>query len=85
MNDKKNDFGVHCELVNKLFKKDLIQKVYDKIEYVTAIIIKRIMMAVFLSPCVRKELPVAGPVDCHMSGKSCRYISNFQVYSDIYQ
>ena len=21
------------------------------------------MMAVFLSPCVRKELPVAGPVD----------------------
>ncbi len=32
----------------------------------------------FLSPCVRKELPVAGPVDCHMSGKSCRYISNFK-------
>ncbi len=30
--DKKKDFGVHCELVNKLFKKKLIKKIYDKID-----------------------------------------------------
>ena len=48
--------------------------------------VRELIAAIFwVSPCVRKELPVEGPVDCHMSGKSCRYISNFQVYSDIYQ
>ena len=30
-NEKINDFGIYCNLVNKLFKKELLQKIYENI------------------------------------------------------